>query len=328
MKIIIDTFGADSNPEVLIRGAVKSAAEQSEYDLVLVTDPTLVKRVVQAEAFQNGYAIDHLYRCISVLPAENFVTNKDDPRCVIKEKTDSSMVLAYKALKEEDDICAMITAGSTGCALVASCFHLGLKKGLLQPALCSMLLCENGKWVCLCDCGSNLSPKVKDFADYAAMGAEFASAFYSKGEKREGLPKVGLINVGREPGKGTDFIREVYDKLTECSGTTYEFAGNIEGGDILSGEVDVAVCDGFTGNVILKGLEKAGNMCAQIAQKEGSPLITEKIKDTFDYNNRAGAVFLGTKKMVIKAHGAANENTIKSCIDQAIRLNQGGYLKG
>ncbi|MCQ2530026.1 MAG: hypothetical protein MJ086_02065 [Lachnospiraceae bacterium] len=326
MKIIIDTFGADSKPEVIIRGAVKSVLEQTEYDLILVTEPLIADIVVREEAEKAEVLAEELFKRISVLPATSFVTNKDDPRCVIKEKTDSSMVLAYKALKEDDDICAMVTAGSTGCALVASCFHLGLKKGLLQPALCSMLLCENGKWVALCDCGSNLNPKVKDFADYATLGAEFASAFYSDGEKEE-LPKVGLINVGKEPGKGTDLSREVYEKLSENSGTTYQFIGNIEGGDILSGAVDAAVCDGFTGNVILKGLEKAGLICAQIAENAGSEIISDKIKDTFDYNNRAGAVFLGTKKIVIKAHGAANENTIKSCIAQAIRLNQGGYLK-
>lgn len=327
MKIIIDTFGADSKPEEIIRGAVKSAIEQKEYDLILVTDSLIADIVIREEAEKAGVLAENLFQRISVLASSSFVTNKDDPRCVIKEKTDSSMVLAYKALKEDNDICAMVTAGSTGCALVASCFHLGLKKGLLQPALCSMLLCENGKWVALCDCGSNLNPKVKDFADYATLGAEFASAFYSDGEKEE-LPKVGLINVGKEPGKGTDLSREVYEKLSELSGTSFEFVGNIEGGDILSGEVDAAVCDGFTGNVILKGLEKAGLICAKIAENSGSERISEKIKDTFDYNNRAGAVFLGTKKIVIKAHGAANENTIKSCIAQAIRLNKGGYLNG
>ena len=91
---------------------------------------------------------------------------------------------------------------------------------------------------------------------------------------------------------------------------------------------DAVVCDGFTGNVILKGLEQAGLMGARIAENAGSDLISDKIKDMFDYNNRAGAVFLGTKKLVIKAHGAANENTIKSCIAQAIKLKEGGYLNG
>ncbi len=325
MKIIIDTFGADSKSEVIIRGAVKSVLEQNTYDLILVTEPLIADIVIREEAKKLEVPAERLFSRISVLPATSFVTNNDDPRCVIKEKADSSMVLAYKALKEDRDICAMITAGSTGCALVASCFHLGLKKGLLQPALCSMLLCENGKWVALCDCGSNLNPKGKDFADYATLGAEFAAAFYSEGPK-EGLPKVALLNVGKEPGKGKELYRQVYEKLSEDSGTAYRFIGNIEGGEILSGEADAVVCDGFTGNVILKGLEKAGLMCARIAENAGSDLISDRIKDMFDYNNRAGAVFLGTKKLVIKAHGAANENTIQSCIAQAMKLNEGGYL--
>ena len=154
------------------------------------------------------------------------------------------------------------------------------------------------------------------------------------------LPKVGLINVGKEPGKGTDLIKEAYEKLSSMSGETFDFIGNIEGSDLLSGAVDAAVCDGFTGNVLLKALEKAGNIAAAFAEQntpaaagEGDALkqnnddIAEKIRATFDYNNRAGAVFLGTKKLVIKAHGAATEDTITACILQAIRLIEGGFGK-
>ena len=277
---------------------------------------------------------------VEILPAHSFVTNEDDPREMVKGKQDTSMVLSLERLRNDEDAAAMITAGSTGCALVGSCFHLGLSKGLLQPALASALPTQNGKWVILCDCGSNLSPKAKDLGDYARLSAAFAKAYYVDGENAPDagrLPKVGLINVGKEKGKGQALQQEAFDLLSSMSGEVFDFIGNIEGTDILTGDVDAAVCDGFTGNVLLKALEKAGNIAAEIAEgqvsgeqadlKETGAQIAEKIRATFDYNNRAGAVFLGTKKLLIKAHGAATEDTITSCILQAVRLLEGGFGK-
>ena len=144
MKIIIDTFGADAGTDVIIRGALRALDAQTAYDLILVTDPELDLSALCADR-------DDLPKRVTVLPATSFVTNEDDPRDMIKAKNDSSMILALEALRDQEDICAMITAGSTGCALVGSCFHLGLQKGLLQPALASALPTENSQWVILCD---------------------------------------------------------------------------------------------------------------------------------------------------------------------------------
>jgi len=329
MKIVVDTLGADADAKVIISGALKALREQTEYDLVIISDSV---------SFDAAIAKDGENRSrITFVEAKTFITNYDDPRCMIKERLDASMVRAFQILKASDDVCAMITAGSTGCALVGSCFHLGLKKGLLQPSLASALPTKNGKWVILCDCGSNLEPKVKDFVDYATLAADFAKAYYGGGKKNTGdenaessifdLPIVGLVNVGVERGKGTEFLKEAYQKLEEASGKDFLFTGNLEGFDILEGIVDVAVCDGFTGNVLIKALEKAGNMAADMVRESGAngEAAIEKILSTFDYNNRAGAVFLGTKKTVIKAHGSATADTICACIMQAIRLNEGGF---
>lgn len=329
MKIIVDTLGADRGAETIVRGALKALQEQSTYDLILAGDPAVLEA---APSFDPSR--------VEILPAFLFVTNEDDPRSVVKGKQDTSMILALEKLRDDEEVCAMITAGSTGCALVGSCFHLGLQKGLLQPALASALPTQNGKWVILCDCGSNLNPKAKDLGDYARLSAAFAKAYYSDEQASSDnarLPKVGLINVGKEEGKGTALQLEAFELLSSLSGEDFDFAGNIEGTDVLTGEVDVAVCDGFTGNVLLKALEKAGNIAAGIVedhaiakdadlQKNGDE-IAEKIRATFDYNNRAGAVFLGTKKLLIKAHGAATEDTITSCILQAVRLLEGGFGK-
>ena len=326
MKIIVDTLGADRGADVIIRGALKALQEQSAYDLILAADPSDME----------GLSYDASR--VEILPAFSFVTNDDDPREMVKGKQETSMVLSLEKLRDDAEVAAMITAGSTGCALVGACFHLGLSKGLLQPALASALPTQNGKWVILCDCGSNLSPKAKDLGDYARLSAAFAKAYYADDVNAEDrLPKVGLVNVGKEKGKGLPLQQEAFELLSSMSGESFEFAGNIEGTDILTGQVDAAVCDGFTGNVILKALEKAGNIAAEIVETHGAGAskevlenglqIAEKIRGTFDYNNRAGAVFLGTKKLLIKAHGAATEDTITSCILQAVRLLEGGFGK-
>lgn len=329
MRIVVDALGADAEAKVIIAGAIKALRLQNEYDLLIIGDAESFEQALEeANAEGAEQEFSEIRKRINLIETNSFVTNYDDPRCVIKERLNSSMVRALQIMKLNSDVRAMITAGSTGCALVGTCFHLGLKKGLLQPALASALPTKNGGWVILCDCGSNLEPKVKDLLDYATYASGFAKAYYSDDKNDSSifnLPKVGLVNVGLERGKGTELLKEAYQKLEEASGKDYLFTGNIEGFDILDGIVDVAVCDGFTGNVIIKALEKAGNMAADMAREEGNEKIVERILSTFDYNNRAGAVFLGTNKTVIKAHGSATADTICSCVMQAIRLSEGGF---
>ena len=340
-------FGADGGPEIVVRGAARALAAQKEYDIVLAGSTLIAQIVMQEEASRMKINPAELMPRVSVIETNSFVTNREDPRNMVKDRNDTSMVLALEALKSDEEICAMVTAGSTGCALVGSCFHLGLQKGLLQPALASALPKKDGGYALLLDCGSNISPMAKDLEHYARLGTELVRTAYQVAH-----PVVGLLNVGTEKGKGTALINEAYEKIEAAAEDCgYEFAGNIEGGDILSGKIDVAVCDGFTGNVIIKGFESVGLLCAEFAEEreagngETASVNTEsesyhrqiddpyntaeedrnvpassKIRRYFDYNSQAGAIFLGTKKLILKAHGAATEDTICSCILQAINL--------
>lgn len=327
-KIIVDMFGADAPPEVIVRGAAKALTEQTEYDLVLVGNPLIAQIVLQEEAARLGVPAASLLERVFVIATDAFVTNRENPRRMVKELNDTSMVLGMKALKADDEVKAFVTAGSTGCALVGSCFHVGLEKGLLQPALTSALPKEGGGMVLLLDCGAALTPLPKDLAAYARLGSAFAHRSLGVA-----IPKVGLLNVGSEKNKGTQLLQEAYTLIEEnAAPNNYCFIGNIEGGDILSGKADVVVCDGLTGNVILKGLEHAGLLAAKICREsEGAQTnaagstnlpASEKIRLFFDYNSQAGAIFLGTKKLIIKAHGAATEETVCACILQAIRLSE------
>ena len=297
-KIIVDVGGADAGPEVMIKGAMEAAGETG-CGIILAGD----RRVIEEAA---GSAFE-------IIDAPGTVTAQDNPAKIIKGMEDTSMVRALEALKSRDDIIGMVSAGSTGCLLVGASFRLGLFKGLLQPALSSALPKDGGGWVCLLDCGANLGSRVRDLQDWARMGSAYMEAV--KGTE---MPRVGLVNVGREPGKGTDLYREAYAAL--LADTSINFIGNIEGSDILSGEVDVAVCDGFTGNVLLKGLEAAGKLAAKMAD-------SKQISDFFNYNSLGGATFLGTKKIVVKAHGAADELTVKSCIRQVWNLSRGSFIE-
>ena len=333
-------FGADGGPEIVVRGVARALAAQNEYDIVLAGSSLIAQIVLQEEAARMNINPSELIPRVSLIETNSFVTNREDPRNMVKERNDTSMILALEALKNDEEIKAMVTAGSTGCALVGSCFHLGLEKGLLQPALGSALPKEGGGYVLLLDCGSNLEPKSKEMEQYARLGANLARNAYGVSQ-----PVVGLLNVGNEPGKGTEVLKEAFEKIDAAAEkNSYTFAGNIEGGDILSGRYDVVVCDGFSGHVIIKGFENVGLLAAKFADpsmKTESEDYHRQIDDPynqagdngnegaaqirrfFDYNSQAGAIFLGTKKIIIKAHGAATEDTICSCILQAMNLDRG-----
>ena len=363
-------FGADGGPEIVVRGVFRALMCQSEYDFVLTGSSLIAQIVLNEEASRAGVLPDGLMSRISIIETNSFVTNNENPKNMVRDRNDTSMVLALKALKEDPEILAMVTAGSTGCALVGSCFHLGLEKGLLQPALASALPREGGGYTLLLDCGSNIDPKAKDLENYARLGAEMVKKSYGVE-----IPRVGLLNVGKEKGKGTAVLQEAYERIEKIAPDyQFSFAGNIEGGDILTAGFDVVVCDGFTGNVIIKGFESVGLISAELAasserfrvlvepstgkaggvsinrsgktetdgyhrqiddpynQAAGQVLASETSKDVpgsakirrfFDYNSQAGAIFLGTNKLIMKAHGAATVDTILSCILQAINLTKG-----
>ena len=260
-KIIVDMFGGDGGPEIIVRGVFRALMCQSEYDFVLAGSSLIAQIVIGEEASKAGILAEGLMSRVSIIETNSFVTNKEDPKNMVRDRNDTSMVLALKALKEDPEIRAMVTAGSTGCALVGSCFHLGLEKGLLQPALASALPREGGGYTLLLDCGSNIDPKAKDLENYARLGSAMVRKSYGVE-----TPRVGLLNVGKEKEKGTEVLKEAFGRIEKSAEENgFSFEGNIEGGDILTAGLDVVVCDGFTGNVIIKGFESVGLISAELA---------------------------------------------------------------
>ena len=199
-------------------------------------------------------------------------------------------------------------------------YRLGLVGGVRRPALATALLTPGGERVCLLDCGANVDCRAELLEGFAYLGAAFSIAECGKEN-----PRVGLFSVGKEEHKGNAVTHEVFPLLKE---SPLNFIGNIEGYDVFSGNVDVVVCDGFVGNAILKVAESVGkgaaaHMASTLRGKVEDKPLTEAAAETyrlFDYNTEGGAVMLGTKKVVVKAHGAATAPTLRACIREAKAL--------
>lgn len=317
-KIIIDIFGADAGQEVILRGAAAALKADPALHLVLVGRKEEMLPVMEAEGIPaERYTLQH---------AEDVIGVEEQPACVFRGREKSSLVMALQLLKEDPECLALLSPGSTGALLVGSIVHLGLLPGLKQPALCSALPCSGRELLCLVDCGANMDTRPKDQVRFARMGSAFMQCLCGMES-----PRVGLMNVGTEPGKGDERAKEVYNLLKE---QPLNFIGNIEGSDMVSDVADVIVADGFVGNVLLKNTEAVGKAALALVEEQmklaPSEALTKLHKELllrYEFNNRGGATFLGTKKPVIKMHGCATSQTVVACVDQALRLTGAGFIE-
>ena len=311
-RIVVDLFGADAGPAVVLEGAARCLERDAGLRLVLAGPRA------QAEAALAGRGLER----VEILDTGDFIAADEDPSAVFGGRDESSLVMALKALKAREDCAGLLTAGSTGAVLVGTICRLGLRPGMRMPALASWLPVGRGRMVCLVDCGANIDCTAHDLVRFACMGAEYAGRMTGAAS-----PRVGLLNVGRERGKGTALLREAHGLLAESG---LNFVGNVEGGDLYADLCDVIVCDGLSGNLLLKGTEAAGLDAMRLALEAAEALpedrrgpmlaLAERIRLQFDFNDQGGAVFLGPVKPVIKMHGCAGADTVVACVDQLARL--------
>ena len=316
MRIVVDIYGADAGPTPVLEGVARALQENLEIFPILVGERGLITGFMdKAGIHESRYEI---------LDTDQFIGPCDPPSCIFGGRDDSSMALGYGRLKSDEDCCALLSAGNTGALLVGAMCRLGLVKGLKFPALLSFLPCAGETLVCLVDCGANMDCTAKDLVRFARMGDVFCRSYC--GIDR---PRVGLMNVGTEPGKGNALAKETYALLSQ---TELNFIGNLEGGDTVTGRADVIVCDGFCGNVLLKNTEAAGKAALAIVEQAGAamdPAILEAVRSAvlkaFDFNSQGAAVFLGTRKTVVKMHGCATADTTLASIKQILRLEQAQF---
>lgn len=310
-NVVVDIYGSDKGAESVLCGTAEALKSNGSFNAVLVGDENLCKKVMASFGIPTGR--------YSVIDTKDYITNEESPISIYGGRDTSSMALAFDALKKRDDIVGMVSPGNTGALLVGSMCRLGLFGAIRQPALASVLLFMNDKYICIADCGANIDCKAKELLNFAKMSDALMRSMY--GVKS---PRVGLLSVGREDAKGNSLTKETFSLLKDSG---LNFVGNVEASDVVSDSTDIIVCDGFSGNVLLKAVEAVGKYSAKVAASftEGSLKIEEGVREHFDFNARGGAIFLGTKKPLVKMHGSAEERTVVSCINLVLSLDDGAY---
>lgn len=330
MVIILDTMGGDNAPDATIKGAVR-AIKEIKSEILLVGNEEIINKKVKE--FYGKDNISELSDRIKIHNTTETIEMEDIPTQAIKHKKDSSMVVGFNLLKEgKGDV--FISAGNSGALLTGATLLVGRIKGVDRPAIAPMLPSYK-KGVMLMDAGANTNCKPINLLQFAQMANIYLKKIYNI-EK----PVIGLLNIGTEETKGNDLTKESY-KLLKENAEKYDinFAGNIEGREAFSGEIDAIITDGFTGNIFLKTVEGLGklvkrslseslkrNLLSILGALPAMPSI-KRFSKTMDYKEYGGALFLGVKKPVVKAHGSSDDYLFYFTIKQAERFAQSGAVE-
>lgn len=320
MRILLDAMGGDNAPDANIKGAV-NAIHQIEAEVILIGNETIL--LERVKALYGKDSITELSPRLSIHHTTETIEMEDIPTVAIKHKKDSSMVVGFKMLKNgEGDV--FISAGNSGALLTGATLLVGRIKGIDRPALAGILPAYKSRLL-LIDAGSNTNCKPINLLQFAQM-----SSIYLRNTFGIEHPAIGLLNIGTEETKGNELTKASYQLLKEkAEELDINFVGNVEGRDAFSGKIDAIVTDGFTGNVFLKAVEGLGklvkrslteslkkNIFSTIAAIPCLPAI-KRFSKTMDYKEYGGALFLGVKKPVVKAHGSSDEKLFEFTIKQA-----------
>ncbi len=319
MRIILDAMGGDNAPDATIKGAIH-AINKVKAEVVLVGKEKIIRAKIK-EFF--GKEIEQISNRLTIKNATETIEMEDTPTLAIKHKKDSSMVVGFKMLKQgEGDV--FISAGNSGALLTGATLLVGRIKGIDRPALAGILPAYKSQLL-LIDAGSNTNCKPINLLQFAQM-----SSIYLRNTYGIDHPAIGLLNIGTEETKGNELVKEAYQLLTQkAEALNINFVGNVEGRDAFSGKIQAIVADGFTGNVFLKTTEGLGkfvkrtltesftkNWLAKVLAIPALPAI-KRFSKTMDYKSYGGALFLGVKKPVVKAHGSSDALLFEYTIIQA-----------
>ncbi len=320
MKIIVDAFGGDNAPLEIIKGAML-AVDEYLLNIVLVGNREEIEQCVR----QNNITLKRT----EIVDAQSVITMHDDAKSVMKSKADSSMAKGF-ALLNAGKGDAFVSAGNTGAVTVGATLITKRIKGIKRPAIATIMPSAK-KPILLIDCGANSECRPEFLYQFGSMGD-----LYMRHILKYENPRVALANNGEESTKGTPLIREAYALMKDAP---YNFIGNIEGRQIPFGDADVIVSDGFTGNIILKTYEGVAkvlmNGIKDVFMKSTLTKLSylgvkkgiDDMKKQFDYKEYGGAVLLGVKKPVIKAHGSSDAKTFKNAIKQAVWFLENNFIE-
>jgi glycerol-3-phosphate acyltransferase PlsX len=310
MRIALDAMAGDHGPEPLVRGAI-AAVEETCYQIILVGDAEQIETILHRE--------HAMHPRLSVVHADTVIGMDESPKASLKKKTSSLAVSAELVRNADAD--AVVSAGNTGATHMTVVLRWRPLEGVSRPSLATVLPVPHHP-VVLLDVGANIDCKPRQLCDFGIMGSIYAREIFGWRS-----PRVGLLNIGEEKGKGTEVVNATYDLLSQAD---INFSGNVEGGDMFKGCVDVVVCDGFVGNAILKfgeGLLSSftaylkdeltlGNPITQLGALMVRPAM-KRCKARLDVNEYGGAPLLGVNGTCIVSHGSSDEVAIKNAIRMA-----------
>ncbi len=248
MKIIVDAMGGDNAPEQIVMGAAQ-AAEELGKKITLVGDVARIQEVLTRYSIQEEW--------FDFVDAKEVISNEEEPAQAVRRKKDSSLCVGLNLAKEKNSV--FLSAGSTGALLTGALVYLGRIKGIKRPAIAILIPNKLGKMTMLLDAGANADCKAEYLQQFALMGS-----IYMKNMYQLQAPKVALLNIGTEAAKGNALMKEAYDLL---EGEEIAFVGNMEGRSLFDGDCDIIVCDGFSGNVVLKTIEGTAKMFLAVSRK-------------------------------------------------------------
>ncbi len=317
VKVAVDAMGGDNAPAEVIKGAVRAVNEDKRVSVVLVGKEQVILEQLQQYTYDKER--------ITVVHAEEEITNEEAPVMAVRRKKDSSIVKAMTLVKN-NEADAFVSAGSTGAVLVGAQLIVGRLPGVERPPLAPLLPTAKGVSL-LIDCGANVDARSSHLVQFAKMGSVYME--HVIGIKN---PRVAIVNIGAEEEKGNALVKETFPLLKNCN--EINFIGSIEAREIPAGYADVVVCEAFVGNVILKlyeGMAKTlmgkikEGMMSTLRSKIGALLVKPALKETLkdlDSSQFGGAPMLGLKGLVVKSHGNSKSDEIKNSILQCISFKE------
>ncbi len=307
MRIAIDGMGGDNAPQAIVAGAV-DAAREYDFRIVLVGDQNLLRS--ELEKYKDPP------KSISIHHAGSFIRMDESATASIRKKKDASIAVCAD-LAKEGVVDAVVTAGHTGAAVVTCTLKLRLLEGIERPGI-GILFPTIGTPTFLIDVGANIDTKPIHLIQYAIMGD-----VYFRYILRKNRPSIGILNIGEEETKGTEYVKEAHQLLNKSQ---LHFIGNVEGRDIFNGSVDIVVCDGFVGNVVLKVSESIADVIGKLLKQELKKNVMtmmgalfakpafDRLRQEVDYSEYGGAPLLGINGICIISHGSSNARAIKNAI--------------
>ncbi len=323
VKIAIDAMGGDNSPKKVIDGLIHNHQKNKKIFFKIFGNRKEIEILINGNIDNNNFEIVH---------TENFILSTDTPLEAAKRGKDTSMWLAIESVKKrETDI--IISAGNTGALLVIAKLNLKMIENIDKPALSALWPNKSGMSVVL-DLGANIECSSKNLFDFSIMGASLYTSLYP--DKK---PNIGLLNIGSEELKGNETIKETFKILNEKKTSNYNFAGYIEGNQIMDGDVNVIISDGFTGNIALKTAEGTANFIVKELKKSMTNSILGKVSSFLNYSNLKkfkerldprlynGAIFLGLDSPVVKSHGGTDFVGFSNSLDVCNKIVKGNLIE-